>query len=145
MKISTGFVVTLAAAVIAAGFGGWLGAVKFLERRPPASLHKLLHDEIVLTADQEQRLEKLEGDYESLRQSREAELRLANAELAAAIRVSHTYSPDVQAAVDRFHATMREFQQETIIHVLAMRSVLTPEQTGKYDERVSSALTASRP
>lgn len=145
MKGTAGFVATLVCAVVAAALAGWFGAVKFLEHRPHASLHKLLHDELALTADQEGRLEKLEGDYESLRKRREAELRLSNAELAAAIRTTHAYGPDVQASVDRFHNTMREFQKETIIHVLAMREVLTPDQAAKFDDRVTSALTASHP
>ena len=75
----------------------------------------------------------------------EAELRAANAELARAIQSRHEYSPEVQAAVNRFHAAMGELQKETILHVLAMRTVLTPEQAQQFDTRIGEALTDQAP
>ena len=75
------------------------------------------------------------------RKAREADLRAANAALAAAIQARHTYSPEVQAAVERFHHTMGELQKETILHVLDMRKVLTPAQAARFDQRIAQALT----
>jgi hypothetical protein len=87
----------------------------------------------------------LEQDFAVRRRAREAELRAANAELARAIQVRHEYSPEVQAAVERFHDAMGELQKETILHVLAMRTVLTPDQALEFDKRIGEALTEQTP
>ncbi len=138
---SLGFVLTFIAAVAAAGFGGWLGASKVAERGHASSVHDLLLEDIEVTAEQDLRLRALDGDYEDLKRRREAELRKANAELAAAILEGHAYTPKVQAAVEHFHHAMGEFQKETIVHVLEMRAVLTPKQAAQMDKRVAEALT----
>jgi Spy/CpxP family protein refolding chaperone len=74
----------------------------------------------------------------------EAEMRAANAELAQAYQESHDYSPKVQAAIDRFHQAMDAMQRETMIHVISMRAVLTPEQAAQFDDMVVKSLTADR-
>jgi Spy/CpxP family protein refolding chaperone len=65
----------------------------------------------------------------------------ANVDLATAIQAHHAYTPQVQAAVDRFHHAMEELQKETILHVLAMRAVLTPGQAAKFDQTIAKSLT----
>ena len=47
----------------------------------------------------------------------------------------------MQAAIDRFHHAMGELQKETMVHTLAMRAVLTPEQAAKFDDTVVQSLT----
>ena len=143
--LSRGVLVTVVLAALAAGLGTWLGAGYVFERRHEPSLHEYVHDELDLTADQERRLEALELEFAVKRRAREAELRAANAELAAAIQARHEYSAEVQAAVERFHRAMGELQKETILHVLAMRKTLTPEQAVKFDRRISEALTEQAP
>jgi Spy/CpxP family protein refolding chaperone len=66
---------------------------------------------------------------------------MANAELAAAINAQHRYGPEVQAAVEHFHDIMGQLQKETIVHVMQMRAILTPQQAAIFDKRVSEALT----
>ncbi|WP_369059794.1 periplasmic heavy metal sensor [Caulobacter sp. 73W] len=130
---------------MAAGLGGWLGASKVAERKHSTTVHDLLLEGIEVTAEQDLRLRALDGDYEDLKRRREAELRKANAELAAAILEGHAYTPKVAAAVEQFHHAMGEFQKETIVHVLEMRAVLTPEQAERLDKRVAEALTTQEP
>jgi hypothetical protein len=76
-------------------------------------------------------------------QALQTEMRAANADLSRAIAQDHTYTPNVQAAVDRFHHAMGELQKQTILHVLAMRAVLTPEQVQLFDQTVERSLTES--
>jgi Spy/CpxP family protein refolding chaperone len=95
-----------------------------------------------LTPDQQRRLEVLEHDHAAKRTSLEAEMRAANAELAQAYQEGHAYTPKVQAAIDRFHRAMDALQTETMLHVLAMRQILTPDQTAQFDETVVKSLTA---
>lgn len=139
--ISRNLLITLILSLVAIGVGAWAGAKIFGHEPQPPSLHEFVHDELDLTDAQEARLEGLEQDFAVRRKAREAELRAANAALAAAIQDGHTYSPEVQAAVERFHHAMGELQKETILHVLDMRKVLTPAQAARYDKRIAQALT----
>lgn len=143
--ISRGLVLTVILTVLAAIGGTWIGARYIYDQRHQPSLHEFVHEELRLTAEQEQRLEVIEQDFAVRRRAREAELRAANAELARAIQARHEYSPQVQAAVERFHGAMGELQKETILHVLAMRTVLTPDQAVKFDQRIGEALTEQAP
>ena len=47
--------------------------------------------------------------------------------------------------MERFHDAMSELQKETILHVLAMRTVLTPDQAVQFDQRIGEALTEQAP
>jgi len=143
--LSRGLVLTLVLTLLAAVGGTWIGARYIYHQRHQPSLHEFMHKELKLDAAQRARLEVLEQDFAVRRRAREAELRAANAELARAIQSRHEYSPEVQAAVDRFHAAMGELQKETILHVLAMRTVLTPEQAQQFDQRIGEALTEQAP
>lgn len=143
--ISRGLVLTLILTVLAAIGGTWIGARYIYDQRHQSSLHEFVHEELRLTAEQKRRLDVLEQDFAVRRRAREAELRAANAELARAIQARHEYSPQVQAAVERFHDAMGELQKETILHVLAMRTVLTPDQAVQFDQRIGEALTEQAP
>jgi Spy/CpxP family protein refolding chaperone len=140
-----GLALTLILAVLAGGLGSWIGARYLARANEPPSLHIFVHEELELSPAQEERLDKLEADFAVRRRAREAQLRAANAELAAAIQARHEYSPEVQAAVERFHHAMGELQKETILHVLSMRKVLTPDQAAKFDRRIAEALTEETP
>jgi Spy/CpxP family protein refolding chaperone len=133
---------TLALSLATAGLGAWGGATYAMRHahavHPP--LHSLVHEELKLSPDQARQIDELEAAYAERRRSLEARMRQANAELAAALSDEHAYTPRVQLAVDHFHAAMGELQKETIMHVLAMRAVLTPAQTATFDKTVAKAL-----
>lgn len=135
--------VTIVVAFLAGLAGMGLGRLVFAPERAP-SLHELLHDELDLSATQEQDIEALERDFATRRRALELEMRAANAELAAAMRDEHAYGPRVTAAIERFHSAMGELQSETMEHVFAMREVLTPQQRAEFDAIVASALTDER-
>jgi Spy/CpxP family protein refolding chaperone len=141
MAISRGLLLTAVLCMAAAGIGTWIGARYVDEDRRAPTLHEFVHEELDLSPKQTAQLEGIEQEFAVRRRAREAELRAANAELAAAIQARHEYSPEVQAAVERFHHTMGELQKDTILHVLDMRKVLTPQQAAKYDGRIAEALT----
>jgi Spy/CpxP family protein refolding chaperone len=136
-----GALLTIVLAALAAGLGAWGGARYVLHRDSEPSLHSFVHEELNLSAEQDRKLEEIEREFSVVRAAREAELRMANAELAAAINAKHRYSPEVQAAVEHFHHVMGQFQKETIVHVMQMRAILTPQQAAIFDKRVSEALT----
>lgn len=143
--LSRGLLITLVLTLLAAVGGTWIGARYIYDQYHQPSLHEFVHEELSLNAEQKARLEVLEQDFAVRRRAREAELRAANAELARAIQSRHEYSPEVQAAVERFHRAMGELQKETILHVLAMRTVLTPAQAVEFDKRIAESLTEQAP
>lgn len=144
-RLLPALVVVIVLALIAGAGGAWLGARYIIAHDEPPSIHQLVHKDLKLSPDQEQRIEALEDEFAGRRKAREAELRQANAQLALAIEAQHTYTPEVQAAIERFHAAMGALQEETVRHVLAMREVLTPDQAVKFDARVKEALTDQAP
>lgn len=107
-----------------------------------AELHALMHEDFDLNAAQKAHLDKIETDFGMRRRAIELELRADNAKLAAAIETEHGYGPRVRAAVDASHMAMGELQKVTLEHVFAMRSILRPEQTARFDVAVVKALTA---
>jgi Spy/CpxP family protein refolding chaperone len=127
VSLARSLVLTIVLSALAAGAGAFAGA------------HYVV--ELDLTGEQKQRIAGLEQTYAARRKALEAEMRAANVDLARAIQQSHAYSPDVQQAIDRFHHAMGELQKESILHVLAMRQVLTPQQTAVFDNTVSKVLT----
>jgi Spy/CpxP family protein refolding chaperone len=143
MSIARSIVLTLVLSAVAATIGVW-GGVRYVESRahPRPGLHEMLHERLHLTPDQQRRIEGLEQDHVARRKAMEAEMRAANAELAQAYRESHAFSPKAQAAIDRLHRAMGAMQRETMIHVVAMRAVLTPDQAAQFDDMVVGSLTA---
>ena len=131
--------VTFAAAIA----GVVIGRVYVVPVRPVENeLHELLHRDLKLNSAQHSRLETIEKNYAIRRQALEAELRADNARLAEAIEAEHGYGPQVATAVDRSHQAMGALRKETLEHIFAMRAVLRPDQTDKFDDAVVKALTA---
>jgi len=143
VKVSVRSAIITVVLAFAAGIAGmWLGHQLLAAPPQDRSLHAMVHDEVSLTAEQENALHSLEADFVARRQALEGEMREANAELAAAIQASETAGPAVEGAVQHFHDAMGALQTETIAHVFAMRKVLTPDQRRKFDDRIGEALTA---
>jgi hypothetical protein len=126
---------------LAAGVGGWVG-VRYAQAHshPSSDLDQLLHHNLGLTPDQTARIEVLEGDFAKRRAVLEGEMVAANKDLAVALAHRHEMSPQAEQAIRRFHVAMGTLQTETVRHVLAMRRVLRPDQTQRFDDTVSHAL-----
>ena len=133
-------VVTAVLAALASGAATWASATWVMRERQPPSLHSVVHEQLNLSAEQDRRLDAIEARFAARRPALEAEVRAANRELAAAIAASDGDTPQVQAAVDHFHAAMGDLQKATITHVFEMRSVLTPAQAEVFDEAVVDSL-----
>ena len=132
--------------VFAAAIAGVLVGRAMLAPKQAADseLHALLHDQLNLDAAQHARLDALEAQFAVRRKALELEMRADNAKLAAAIQAEHGYGPQVTSAIDQSHMAMGALQKETLEHVFAMRALLRPEQTRKFDEAVVKALTADQ-
>ena len=132
--------VTAILAALASGVATWASATWVMRERQPPSLHSVVHEQLDLSADQNRQLDAIEARFAARRPVLEAEVRAANRELAAAIAASDGDTPQVQAAVDHFHAAMGDLQKATITHVFEMRAVLTPAQAEVFDAAVVDGL-----
>ena len=128
---------------VAGAAGGWVG-IQYgsSSARSSPGLDEILHGELNLTAEQDQRIHELEAEFAARRATLEEEMRAANRDLATALRAEHTYGAAAKSAIERFHAAESALQEETVKHVLSMRTVLTPEQMVRFDEAISAALTS---
>lgn len=135
-------IVTAVLATLASVAATWVSATWVMRERQPPSLHSVLHEELDLSADQNRRIDAIEARFAARRPALEAEIRAANQELAAAIAASEGDTPQVQAAVDHFHAAMGDLQKATITHIFEMRAELTPDQAEAFDAAVVESLQA---
>lgn len=131
--------------LLSAAFGGLYLGQHFMNpphmhTRDSGGWHQLLHDKLHITPEQDTKLEKIEKHYRQRRQYLEEHLRLANMELADAIKADKAYSPRVQAATDKIHMAMGELQKSTLEHLFEMRPILTDEQNRKLEQMVTDAL-----
>ncbi len=133
----------LAAVAFLAALAGVLIGRGISQQQPEQSsaLHDLLHEELALDEQQLARIEEIEARFAARRSELEAELRVDNARLGAAIQAERGYGPRVTAEIDRSHRAMGELQKETLEHIFAMRAVLRPDQAEKFDRAVVRALT----
>ncbi len=138
----TALVVILLTAA-AGAVGGWLG-VRFAlaTSQQHSGLDELVHKKLDLTEAQLQAIHEIERTFASRRKTLEIEMRAANRDLAAAVRTETEFGARAKAAITRFHIAESALQQETVMHVLGMRKVLTPDQARQFDEEISRALTA---
>jgi Spy/CpxP family protein refolding chaperone len=140
-----GLILTLVLSITGAAIGAWGGTAYVLKRtHHPPSLHELIHDELRLTSTQKTQIDGMERAHSARRQVLEAEMRAANVELAQAFEEQHAFTPKVQLAIEHFHMAMGTLQKETMVHVLAMRAVLNPQQMAQFDDTVVKSLTSDQ-
>ena len=133
----------IAAIAFVAAIGGVVIGRAVVSRAPPAGteLHRLLHEQLDLSAAQHAQIGALETRFAVRKQALEFELRADNAKLASAIEAEHGYGPQVSATIDHSHMVMGQLQKETLEHVFAMRALLNPAQAVQFDRVVVKALT----
>jgi len=146
MSASRTSAVFVALTLLTAVIGGWAGVNYGLHQaRSPQQLDQLLHTGLHLSAAQDEKLAALEADFASKRAIFDAEMRLANRDIASAITVRHRYDGEAQAAIDRLHRAMIGLQQASVQHVIAMRALLSGNQVEQFDRTVDQALGVTGP
>jgi endonuclease III-like uncharacterized protein len=93
-----------------------------------------------LNAQQDKKLAVIEKDFRRQRALYEEQMKLANMELAEAIKGSGYYSPQVQEAVDKIHGAMGELQKLTLQHLADMQGILSEKQNRQLEEKVVEQL-----
>lgn len=144
-RTALGVVVLTMLAAVAGGWAGVRYGMHVAQPPGPPTLDEVIHQRLDLTSTQQQRIAALEAAYAKDQARLEAEMRAADRDLARAIVTEHRYGPQAQQAIDRFHVAMRTLQEETVMHVLAMRAVLTPQQAKQFDTTVAQVLDSGQP
>jgi Spy/CpxP family protein refolding chaperone len=140
------FLAMLLVTALAGGLAGWAGVEYGLHRvRAQDDLDAVLHRDLHLTDDQKARIAKLESNFAVERSAYRTEMRAANKQLALALTQGNPDQSEIEHAIHRFHTAMAAFQMRTVKHVLAMRSILTPQQAKIFDSTVYKTLGADRP
>lgn len=102
--------------------------------------HVWLHEQIGITADQDQKLIEIERTFAEKQRVLRGKIHVGNLELAAAMLEDKAFSERVAAAVERIHHAQGELQKLTIEHIFDMQTVLTPEQAEKLNKLAADAL-----
>jgi nickel and cobalt resistance protein CnrR len=102
--------------------------------------HNYLHHELGITKDQEKQLQEIEANYQKRKLHLEETIRLANMELADAIKKNPSFTPEVQQAVDKIHQAMGELQKASLEHLFQMQPILSPQQNEKLKNLMTDAL-----
>ena len=132
--------------VLAVAFGGQYIGTHYMQghshdqHTDAAGWHNILHDRLNITAEQDKQLVDIEKRYRQRRMYLEEQMRLANMELAEAIKADKSMSPKVQEATDKIHHAMGGLQKATLEHLFEMRPILSDEQNQKLEQMITDAL-----
>jgi Spy/CpxP family protein refolding chaperone len=145
------FWLNLLITVILAGGAGFIGArygaSTLSHPEQPLLLRQSVHDmasELKLTPAQAKAIDAIEKRYNTKRNDLRLKIGQANIELAGAMSEEMTFGPQAQNAIDHLQASVGDLQRQTVLYVLEVRDVLTPEQQMAYDQKVVAALTSDR-
>jgi len=140
--------ITVVVALLAGGIGGWMGAQNALDSDTQTlplrqSVHEIVQRDLKLTNDQSKEIQAIEGKYYDRRTALRQDVATANRELADALMADMAFGREAQQASTHVEHGLGELQRATIMYVLDIRDVLTPEQQMIYDRKVRDVLTAS--
>ena len=131
----------------AAGFGGvWFGTRQLGSNAPPpdllpAVLNKMTRNGLQgLTDKQRTAISDIEAHYLAERNKVRYQITNANYDLANALGEEMSFGPKTQASIQQLETTVGQLQKDTVLYVLALREVLTPEQKAVFDEKVVATL-----
>lgn len=139
------FIVLVALVAIAGVYAGQHYFHHTHKDAPDFSLDEYFHEHLDLSPDQEKKLEAMELGYKEKLKYLEEKLKLANMELAQAIREDAKYTQRIEQAIIDNHTTMGELQKLTFKHLFEMQKVLTLEQNAQMNQEIANALFNPRP
>jgi Spy/CpxP family protein refolding chaperone len=139
--------ITIVLASLAAFVGARLGAGRLQPESPRSRLllretvYEMVHQSLKLTPEQLRRIDQIEDRYAHQRNSLRAQIGSANAELGEALANEMALGTAAQRALEHLQTSMGELQKQTILYVLEVRAVLTPQQQQVLDQKVFESLT----
>ena len=139
--------ITLAVAAVAGFIGAWAGAEGLHRQRERTSLltqsvQEMVQHGLQLTPAQRKEIDGVEARFTKRRNTLRVQIGMANVELASAMSEEMAFGPKAQAAIDDLQTSVGDLQSSTVLYILELRDVLTPQQRVLYDRKVVEALTA---
>ncbi len=126
-----------------AGFAGvWIGQNTLSPRKPEnvKYMHSFFHDELNITAQQEEEIAKIEKEFKHLEKLYKTQMKTANMELAQAIKEGSYESPEIEEIVHKIHQAMGKLQSLSLKHLSDMQKILNEQQNQKLQEMVVEQL-----
>jgi Spy/CpxP family protein refolding chaperone len=150
--MSGAFMRNLAITVVLAGLAAFVGAKLGAQHLQTAdaprarlllrdNVYKVVHQDLKLTPDQARQIDAIDARYAQRRNSLRVEMSSADAELGQALVNEMALGTAAQRALDHLQSSMGTLQKETILYVLNVRAVLTPQQQQILDQKVFESLT----
>ena len=141
----------LAITVVVALAAGWAGGALGVRTLAPIeemlplrqSVSAIVRNDLKLTDEQMHELQNIENRYYDRRIQLRSHVAEANRELADALMNDMAFGREAQQASQHVERGLGDLQRATIVYVLEVRDVLTPEQQVVYDRKVREVLTAS--
>jgi Spy/CpxP family protein refolding chaperone len=140
--------ITIVVALMAGGIGGWMGAQNALDSDAQSlplrqTVHEIVRRDLKLTPGQSAEVQAIEDKYYDRRTTLRGQVADANRELADALMTDMAFGREAQQASNHVEQGLGQLQRATILYVLQVRDVLTPEQQMIYDRKVREVLTAT--
>ncbi|MEI9964782.1 MAG: periplasmic heavy metal sensor [Caulobacteraceae bacterium] len=147
-----GLVLTLVVTLLIAAGAGFVGARLGMQRADTASsgpmgggtvrqsVHTLLDKSFKLSDAQKQRIQAIDERFTRQHNLIWGDIRMYNAQLASAVATDMSLNPQAQAAIKNIQQSVGALHTESILYVLEVRKVLTPEQQTVFDEHIVLAL-----
>ena len=102
--------------------------------------HHDFHEMLNLTQDQLEKLVPIEKEFAKKKAYYNNLMRQANMELGDIMQKEKSFTPEVQAAVEKVHVAMGGLQNITLIHFFDMRELLDEKQAKIYDNYVADVM-----
>ena len=140
--------VTVLVALLAGGIGGWLGAQTAIDNDAQTlplrqTVLQIVRRDLNLTPEQSKDILAIEQKYDQRRTDLRQQVAEANRELADALMADMAFGRQAQQATTHVEQGLGQLQRATVVYVLEVRDVLTPEQQMIYDRKVRELLTAT--
>jgi len=140
--------VTIVVALVAGGIGGWIGAQNALDTDAQTlplrqTVQEIVRRDLKLSPVQSKDIQAIEEKYYGQRIALRNNVATANRELADALMADMAFGREAQQASNHVEEGLGQLQRATILYVLEVRDVLTPEQQTIYDRKVREVLTAT--
>ena len=141
-------IITVGVALLAGGIGGWMGAQNALDSDTQSlplrqTVHEIVRRDLKLTPGQSTEVQAIEDKYYDRRTTLREQVADANRELADALMADMAFGREAQQASNHVEQGLGQLQRATILYVLQVRDVLTPQQQMIYDRKVREVLTAT--
>ena len=142
-------IVSMLISAILAGVTAWLVTDWTLHRHGEShardhaepDFHAWMHEHLDITAEQHEKLEPIEAEFEQQRVRLRSEIRTAGLEVAATINEATVDDARLKAALERLNQAQGELQRMTLDHFFAMKRYLRPAQAKKLLEWTHDSLT----